>query len=63
MLIAEIRKRMRKGDVILTTHVRERMNERDIERSDIENLIMHGVIIETYPNRKPCPAMLILGLI
>ncbi len=61
MLIGEIRKRVLDGKYLLTNHARARMNERHVRMEDVEDLIMDGVIIEEYPDSKPCPAALILG--
>ena len=42
-------------------HVLERMQERDISRADVKNCIMHGEIIEDYPDDFPHPSCLIFG--
>lgn len=49
------------GHINWTTHVLERMQERDIEPTDVINCIDNGKIIEQYPNAYPYPACLILG--
>ncbi len=61
MLIEEIKKRVIEGKYLLTNHARSRMNERRVRMEDVEDLIMNGMIIEEYPDSKPCPAALILG--
>ena len=38
-----------------------RMQQRNIERSDIINAIMNGEIIEQYENDFPFPSCLVLG--
>ena len=48
---------------IITTHAIIRMSERDVTTKDLISLIANGEIVETYPNRKSCPAALILGFI
>lgn len=42
-------------------HALERMQERDISRADVKNCIMHGEIIEDYPDDFPHPSCLIFG--
>lgn len=42
-------------------HALERMQERDISREDVKNCIMHGEIIEDYPDDFPHPSCLIFG--
>lgn len=37
------------------------MQERDISRADVKNCIMHGEIIEDYPDDFPHPSCLIFG--
>ena len=42
-------------------HALERMQERDISRADVKKCIMHGEIIEDYPDDFPHPSCLIFG--
>ena len=49
------------GHIKWTAHTLERMQERDIEPSDVVNCITNGKIIEQYPQAYPYPACLILG--
>jgi hypothetical protein len=49
------------GQIKWTTHILERMQERNIEPSDVLNCINNGRIIEQYPDAYPYPACLILG--
>lgn len=44
-----------------TTHGLKRIQERNILREDIINCIMHGEIIEEYPEDFPNPSALIFG--
>jgi hypothetical protein len=44
-----------------SAHCLERMQERDISRADVKNCIMHGEIIEDYPDDFPHPSCLIFG--
>ncbi len=62
MKINEIKRRVRRGDYKLTIHARLRMAERFITPNDLVDLILNDDIIEEYPDRKPCPVVLILGL-
>lgn len=48
---------------IITTHAISRMTDRGVAIQDLISLIADGEIIETYPNRAPCPAALLLGFI
>lgn len=45
----------------MVKHALERMQERDISREDVKNCIMHGEIIEDYPEDFPHPSCLIFG--
>lgn len=47
--------------IIWTKHCMERMQERDISRADVINGILHGEIIEEYPDDYPNPSCLIFG--
>ena len=42
-------------------HALERMQERDITRTDVKNCIMYGEIIEDYPDDFPHPSCLVFG--
>jgi len=59
--IQSIRQECNVGNIKWTTHVLERMQERDIEPTDVINCISNGIIIEQYPTSYPHPACLILG--
>ena len=49
------------GKILWTTHALERIQERDISVDDIKNCILHGEIIEEYPDDFPHPSALIFG--
>ena len=49
------------GQIKWTTHTLERMQERNIEPSDVISCIINGKIIEQYPQAYPYPACLIHG--
>jgi hypothetical protein len=61
MKIDEIKRRIRQGNYKLTLHARLRMAERLITPKDLVDLILSDDIIEEYPDRNPCPVVLILG--
>ena len=63
MTIAEIAAECAAGNIKWTAHALERMQERNIEPSDIITCINNGKIIEQYPEAYPYPACLILGTI
>lgn len=48
--------------IIFTQHVKQRCVERSIKVDDIEKAIMTGEIIKQYPDDKPFPSCLILGI-
>ena len=62
-LIDEIRKNISERNYHLTFQARARMFERRISNRDLVDLIINGEIIEEYPDREPCPAVLVLGLV
>jgi len=47
---------------IYREHAIQRMFERDIFETDVENTIKNGEIIEEYIDDKPYPSFLVLGL-
>ena len=49
------------GHIKWTSHIFERMQEHNIEPTDIINCVNTGKIIEQYPQAYPYPACLILG--
>ena len=48
---------------IYRIHAIERMFERDISEQDIESAVFNGEVIKNYPNDKPYPSRLSLGLL
>ena len=63
MTVTEIAAECAAGNIKWTAHALERMEERDIERTDIIDCIKNGNIIEQYPDAYPHPACLILGIV
>lgn len=47
------------GKIRWTAHALERLQERDITVADVKNCIMHGEIIENYPDDFSNPSALI----
>jgi len=62
-LIDEIKKNVNERNYRLTFHARARMFERRISNRDLVDLIINGEIIEEYPDKEPCPAVLMLGFV
>lgn len=54
---------MAKGAVEISGHARSRMFERNISTDELLEIVETGEVIEEYPGRMPCPAVLILGFI
>jgi hypothetical protein len=48
--------------IVWSTHALERIQERNIAKSDIITVIKNGRIIENYPDAFPYPACLVLGI-
>ena len=48
--------------IVMTSHARYRLTERDIALDDVEQAILSGKIIEEYPDDMPFPSCLILGM-
>ena len=46
----ELKKLCRLSRIKWSKHALERMQERNISRDDVKNCIMHGEIIENYPD-------------
>lgn len=61
MRIEDIQKFCQQSKIKWYKHALERMQERDISRNDVKNCIMHGEIIEDYPDDFPHPSCLIFG--
>lgn len=57
----ELKKLCRLSRIKWSKYALERMQERNISRDDVKNCIMHGEIIENYPDDFPYPSCLIYG--
>ncbi len=62
MEIETLRELCNVGSIKWTKHCLERMQERDITIADVKNCIIHGEIIEDYPDDFPNPSELIYGV-
>ncbi len=60
--IETLQKLCKNSNIVWSVHALERMQEREISKSDVLNVIMNGKIIEDYPKAFPYPACLILGI-
>ena len=61
MEIQGIQAKINAGDYRFSYHAITRMIERRIERTEIEEVIRQGLIIEEYPDDKYAPSCLIYG--
>jgi len=61
MDIEAIKEKIRLGDYRFSDHAIKRMIERNIERTQVEEAISKGAIIEEYPDDKYSPSCLIYG--
>lgn len=61
MKIKEIQNLCQQSKIKWYKHALERMQERDINRTDVLHCIMYGEIIEDYPDDFPHPSCLIFG--
>lgn len=62
-ILKRIKALLKERKYIITTHAISRMNDRGVAVHDLISLIAEGEILESYPNREPCPAALLLGFI
>ena len=59
--IKRIRQAFAEGQYVVRLHARVRMRERGITDAEVLETIMHGEVIEYYPDAQPYPACPILG--
>ena len=62
MKIEEIRVKIAIGEYRFSDHAVKRMINRSIERTEIEDAVSSGEIIEEYPDDKYSPSCLIYGM-
>ena len=60
--INQLRKYYEEDAVFVTAHAAERFRQRGITIKDVKNAVVHGEIIEQYPDDYPYPSCLILGM-
>ncbi|MBF0212003.1 MAG: DUF4258 domain-containing protein [Magnetococcales bacterium] len=48
-------------NILLRQHALQRMFEREVSMEDIRNVLLHGLVIEEYPEDTPYPSSLWLG--
>lgn len=61
MSLTEIQDKVKEADYRFSDHAVKRMIERSIERTEIEEAIMNGEVIEEYPEDKYSPSCLVYG--
>lgn len=61
MEVGRISGLIRRSDYRFSDHVVKRLIQRNISRSEIEQAISNGMIIEEYPDDKYSPSCLIYG--
>ncbi len=61
-LLDNLRKAATAGAIEWNRHALVRMAERNIMRADIIATLLKGDVIESYPNARPFPSCLMLGL-
>jgi hypothetical protein len=49
-------------ELVFRIHATRRMFERDISEDELMSVLLNGQIIETYPNDKPFPSVLVNGI-
>ena len=54
---------LRSGQVVWRRHALERMLQRDISRSEVRDVLLHGEQIETYASDLPFPSALFAATI
>lgn len=59
--ILELQKICTPSNIKITLHAAKRLEQRGILLNDVISCIMHGEIIEQYPDDYPYPSCLILG--
>jgi len=60
--IDELRTLCSKGNIKWTAHIAARLQERNVNPSDVKNCILTGEVIEQYPSDYPHPSCLVSGV-
>jgi hypothetical protein len=50
-------------NVVFSDHAVGRMFERNISEEDIEHVLVHGEVIESYPDDRPDPSFLLFAMV
>ena len=58
-ILQEINEKTRSEDILISSHARIRMIQRNISSLDIKSLILKSEVIEWYLDDKPCPSVLL----
>jgi len=61
MIIKKIKDKIQKEEYRFSDHAVKRMISRSIDRSEVEDVITRGEVIEEYPDDKYSPSCLIYG--
>jgi Domain of unknown function (DUF4258) len=61
-LLIEIQNAVNAGRIFWKKHTLERLLERGIRRIQVKNAILHGKVIEYYPDDYPVPSVLLASL-
>jgi len=61
MSLIEIQEKVKESDYRFSDHAVKRMIERSIERTEVEETIANGEVIEEYPEDKYSPSCLVYG--
>jgi len=61
MAIEAVQEKVRRGEYRFSEHAISRMVQRHIDRTEVEQVIMSGEIIENYPTDKYSSSCLICG--
>jgi hypothetical protein len=61
MTIKEIQDKIKKSKYRFSDHAVKRMIKRSIDRSEVEEAVIRGEIIEEYPDDKYSPSCLVYG--
>lgn len=58
-----LRSYIRDGKYDVTLHMRQRMGLRKITMEEIKTAIITGEVLESYPDTRPFPSLLIMGFV
>jgi adenine deaminase len=61
--LSRIRQALSARRVLWTGHAKRRLRSRRIQRHEVFEVIEKGTILERYPNEKPYPKCLMMGMV